>query len=156
MHKQNSHDDHENSDIRVEQMPENGTQSFTLCTELNEGQSSSCAVSGLRTFETNNGAVSSQNPHCLNDSLVLPKVDTTDKSVDNIPTLRQGVRNANTQTSEGPPPPSYSDCVFQQRMNPCASIQFVAPIPPPSYDGMDTPLRYLGQPGLTLGMGSMC
>lgn len=52
------------------------------------------------------------------------------------------------------PPPSYSKSLLDRRINACASIQFVAPIPPPSYDGTDHELRYAHLPGFTLGMGS--
>lgn len=58
-----------------------------------------------------------------------------------------------TQSLLGPPP-SYSKSLLDRRMNPCTSIQFVAPIPPPSYDGMESDLRYVNYSGFTLGLGS--
>ncbi|XP_046683475.1 uncharacterized protein LOC124369501 [Homalodisca vitripennis] len=52
------------------------------------------------------------------------------------------------------PPPSYSKSLLDRRINPCASIQFVAPIPPPSYDGTDNELRHHNYSGFTLGLGN--
>ncbi|XP_054277020.1 uncharacterized protein LOC128995961 isoform X2 [Macrosteles quadrilineatus] len=96
----------------------------------------------------------SRRPHILNipnDSIILPHQRTDallniqDNSTNRVPQLTG-------------PPPSYSKSLLDRRINPCTSIQFVAPIPPPSYDGVESELRYahtLGRSGgFTLGLGN--
>lgn len=117
--------------------------------------SSSLTTEGLfDNIESIDEPVSNVTPSaCLSNPPEIPPRTRREIPIVNFPDASM-LRLLHARQSLLGPPPSYSKSLLDRRMNPCASIQFVAPIPPPSYDGMENDLRYVNYSGFTLGLGS--